>query len=68
MHIDEQAMIDAMQDDFFKPIVETVDDHFGLSKGERVILINTPILFRLTLVKTQNNKFEILWAEPYTGG
>ena len=68
LHIDEKAMIDAMQDDFFKPIVETVDDHFGLSKGERVILINTPILFRLTLVKTLNNKFEILWAEPYTGG
>jgi hypothetical protein len=70
LHIDEKETIKAMQeDDFFKPIVETVDDQFfGLSKGERVIFINTPILFRLTLVKAHNNKFEILWAEPYTGG
>ena len=70
LHIDEKEMIKAMQeDDFFKPIVETVNDQFfGLSKGERVIFINTPILFRLTLVKAHNNKFEILWAEPYTGG
>ena len=69
LHIDEKEMIKAMeQDDFFKPIVETVDDQFfGLSKGERVIFINTPILFRLMLVKA-NDKFEILWAEPYTGG
>ena len=70
LHIDEKEAIKAMQqDDFFKPIVETVDDQFfGLSKGERVIFINTPILFRLMLVKAQNDKFEILWAEPYTGG
>ena len=70
LHIDEKETIKAMQeDDFFKPIVETVDDQFfGLSKGERVIFINTPILFRLTLVKAHNDKFEILWAEPFTGG
>ena len=70
LHIDEKEMIKAMeQEDFFKPIVKTVDDQFfGLSKGERVIFINTPILFRLMLVKAHNDKFQILWAEPYTGG
>ena len=70
LQIDEKEMIKAMEDDdFFKPIVETVDEQFfGLSKGERVIFINTPILFRLMLVKAHNDKFEILWAEPYTGG
>ena len=70
LQIDEKEMIKAMEDDeFFKPIVETVDDQFfGLSKGERVIFINTPILFRLMLVKAHNDKFEILWAEPYMGG
>ena len=70
LHLDEKEMVKAMQeDDFFKPIVETVDENFfGLSKGDRVIFINTPILFRLTLVKARNDKFEILWAEPYTGG
>jgi hypothetical protein len=70
LHIDEKEMLKAMQDDdFFKPIVETVDDQFfGLSKGERVIFINTPILFRLMLVKAHNDRFKILWAEPYIGG
>jgi hypothetical protein len=67
--IDEKEMIKAMQEDeFFKPILETVDDQFfGLDQGSRVIFINTPILFRLILVKANNSKLEILWAEPYTG-
>jgi hypothetical protein len=70
LDINEKELIKAMQeDDFFRPTVETVDDQFfGLPKGTRVIFINTPILFRLMLVKANNNKLEILWAEPYTGG
>jgi len=70
LRLDKKEMVQAMQeDDYFKPIVETVGDQFfGLSKGEQVIFINTPILFRLTLAKTHNDKFEILWAEPYTDG
>jgi hypothetical protein len=70
VNINAQELIKAMQEDeFFRPTVETVDDQFfGLPQGTRVIFINTPILFRLMLVKTNNNKLEILWAEPYTGG
>lgn len=70
VNINQQELIKAMQEDeFFKPIVETVDDQFfGLSRGTQVVFINTPILFRLTLVKDNNNRFEILWAEPYTEG
>lgn len=70
VNINEKELIKAMQEDeFFRPTVETVDDQFfGLPQGTRVIFINTPILFRLMLVKGNNNKLEILWAEPYTGG
>jgi hypothetical protein len=70
ININEQELIKAMQEDeFFRPTVETVDDQFfGLPQGTRVIFINTPILFRLMLVKANNNKLEILWADPYTGG
>jgi hypothetical protein len=69
-NINEQEFIKVMQEDeFFRPTVETVDDQFfGLPQNTRVIFINTPILFRLILVKNNNNKLEILWAEPYTGG
>ena len=69
VNINEKELIKAMQEDeLFRPIVETVDDgFFGLSQGTRVMFINTPILFRLILAKS-NNKLEILWAEPYTGG
>jgi hypothetical protein len=70
VNMNEQELIKAMQEDeFFRPTVETVDDQFfGLPQGTRVIFINTPILFRLMLVKANNNKLEILWADPYTGG
>ena len=70
LNINEKELVKAMQEDeLFRPIVETVDDRFyGLPQGTRVIFINTPILFRLILAKANNNKLEILWAEPYTGG
>ena len=70
VNIKQQELIKAMQEDeYFKPIVETVDDQFfGLPRGTQVVFINTPILFRLILVKDSNNRFEILWAEPYTEG
>jgi hypothetical protein len=70
LNINEKELIKAMQEDeFFRPTVETVDDQsFDLPRGARVIFINTPILFRLMLVKANNNKLEILWADPYTGG
>ena len=67
--IDEQELIKAIQEDeFFKPTVETVHDKFfDLAQGTQVVFINTPILFRLMLVKN-NNRWEILWADPYIGG
>ena len=70
LRLDEKETLKAFEEDeFFKPTVERVDDaFFGLSKGERVIFINTPLLFRLMLVKGPNGKLEILWTEPYTGG
>ena len=70
ININEKELIKAMQEDeFFRPTLETVNDQFfGLPQGTRVIFINTPILFRLMLVKANNNKLEILWADPYTGG
>jgi len=63
-----QELIKVMrEEEFFAPKVETVDDQFfGLPQGTQVVFIKTPILFQLTLVKTNNNRFEILWAEPYT--
>lgn len=48
--------------------VKTVDDQFfSLAQGTQIVFINTPILFQLMLIK-ENNRWEILWAEPYTGG
>ena len=69
VEINAKELIKAMkEDDFFRPTVETVDNQFfDLPHGTRVIFINTPILFRLMLVKANNNKLEILWADPYTG-
>jgi hypothetical protein len=70
LNINEKELIKAMEEDeFFRPTLKNVDDqHFGLPKGTRVVFINTPILFRLMLVKTNSTKLEILWADPYTGG
>ena len=67
LNINEEELIKAMQEDeFFRPILNTVDDQFfGLPQGTRVIFVRTPILFQLILVKA-NNKLEILWAEPKT--
>jgi hypothetical protein len=69
VNIDEQKLIKAIrEDEFFRPTVETVKDQFfGLAQGTQIVFINTPILVRLMLVKN-NNKWEILWAEPYAGG
>jgi hypothetical protein len=69
LNIDEKELTKAMlEDEYFRPIIETVDEEFfGLPQGTQVIFINTPILFRLMLVKANNNKLEILWAEPSTG-
>ena len=66
LNIDEQELIKAMQEDeFFRPKVETMKDQFfGLPQGTRIVFINTPILFRLMLVKANNNSWEILWADP----
>ena len=65
LYLKEDELMKAMQDDkYFKPVVRTVDDKFfGFTSGTELIFINTPILFRLIIVKT-NNKLEILWAEP----
>lgn len=67
--INEQELIKAIQEDeVFKPKVQTIDTQFfGLAPGTQVISIATPILFQLLLVK-DNNRWKILWAEPYTGG
>ena len=61
----EDELMKAMQDDeYFKPLVKPIDHKFfGYPPGTELIFINTPILFRLIIVKT-NNKLEILWAEP----
>lgn len=61
----EDELMKAMQDDeYFKPLVKPIDDKFfGFPPGTELIFVNTPILFRLIIVKT-NNKLEILWAEP----
>jgi hypothetical protein len=69
VNIEEQKLIKAFQEDeFFKPTVKTIDDQFfGLTRGTQVVFINTPILMRLMLIKN-NNRWEILWAEPYIGG
>ena len=69
LNINEQELLKAFrEDEFFKPTVKTVDQQFfGLAQGTQIVFINTPILFRLMLVKN-NNTWEILWAEPYTGG
>jgi len=70
LNINEKELIKAMEEDeFFRPTLTIVDDQlFGLPKGTRVIFINTPILFRLMLIKTNSTKLEILWADPFTGG
>ena len=68
LKLDEQELLKAMQDDkYFKPLVKTIDaQFFGFTQGTQLIFINTPILFRLIIVKT-DNKLEILWAEPTRG-
>jgi hypothetical protein len=67
--VNEQELIKVIQeDDVFRPKVQTVDNQFfGLPQGTQVVLIATPILFQLVLVK-DNDKWKILWAEPYIGG
>ena len=70
LEIDEKEMSKAMkEDEYFRPTLETLDEEFfGLPQGTQVIFINTPILFRLMLVKTDSRKLEILWADPATSG
>ena len=65
LYLKEDELMKAMQDDkYFKPVVRTVDEKFfGFNSGTELIFINTPILFRLIIVKT-NTKLEILWVEP----
>ncbi len=69
VNINEQDLIKVFrEDEFFGPKVQTVDEQFfGLAKGTQVVLMTTPILFQLTLVK-DDNRWKILWAEPYVGG
>lgn len=68
LKFDEQELLKAMQDEkYFKPLVRTIDaQFFGFVQGTQLIFINTPILFRLIIVKT-GNTLEILWAEPSRG-
>lgn len=65
LYFKADEVMKAMQDDeYFKQVVKTVDDKFfGFPPGTKLIFVNTPILFRLIIVKT-DNKLEILWAEP----
>lgn len=65
LKIDEPKLLKAMKEDtYFRPTIRTIDDQFfDLPQGSKLIVINTPILFRLLIVKS-NNRFEILWAEP----
>ncbi|HKC64120.1 MAG TPA: hypothetical protein VKB86_10800 [Pyrinomonadaceae bacterium] len=66
--IDSKELITAMKGgEFFKPHLEIKDEEFlGFPKGARFIEINTALLFRLLLVRT-DGKLKILWAAPYTG-
>ena len=68
LNINEQEIMKALhEDEYFRPTVESAGDKFfGLAQGTPIVFINTPILFRLLLVKN-NNRWEILWAEPYAG-
>jgi hypothetical protein len=65
---DEAELLKAIREEaFFKPTVRTIDDQFfGYPKGTQIVVINTPVLFRLLIVKA-NDSFEILWAEPVRG-
>jgi hypothetical protein len=65
INMDQQELIKIIQEDeFFRPTVETVGDQFfALAKGTQIVLIKTPILFRLMLVKNKD-RWEILWADP----
>jgi hypothetical protein len=66
--IDNKGLIGAMKDDdFFKPHLEIMDEAFyGFPKGTRIIIIKTPLLFQLMLVRI-DGKLKILWADPYLG-
>lgn len=69
LELDEKEFSKALEeDDFFKPKVELIDQQFfDFPKGTQMIFINTPVMFRLMLVKSKE-KIEILWAEPYVEG
>lgn len=69
LELDKKEFSKALEEDeYFKPTAELVDDKFfGFPNGTRMIFINTPLMFRLILVKA-NDQIQILWAEPYVEG
>ena len=56
-----------MNDDFFKPRVEVLNESFfGFSKGTRILLINTPIGLQLMLA-ADTDRLRIFWTDIITG-
>lgn len=56
-----------MNDDFFKPRVEVLNESFfGFSKGTRILLINTPIGLQLMLA-ADTDRLRIFWTEIIMG-
>ena len=52
------------EDELFKPRLEVSDDElFAFPPGTRLIFIQSPLAFRLILVKA-DGKLRILWSEP----
>ncbi|HET6671123.1 MAG TPA: hypothetical protein VFH15_12920 [Pyrinomonadaceae bacterium] len=65
LRLDEKELHRVMkQDEFFRPRLEISDDEFDLPQSTRIIFINTPLLFRLMLVKAKG-QIKILWADPF---
>jgi len=53
------------EDKLFSPQLQIVDkESFGFPQGTRLVFINTPLMFRLTLVKS-DEALKILSADPY---
>lgn len=64
LNIETRELVRLMnEDELFRPQLEIVDDEsFGFPKGTRFVFINTPLLFRLILVKS-DGELKILSAE-----
>jgi hypothetical protein len=64
LNIETRELVRLMnEDELFRPQLEIVkDESFGFPKGTRFVFINTPLLFRLILVKS-DGELKILSAE-----